>query len=146
MPIRQFIGIILVRMARKGGCDIIEKNIKIRRKIDNVGRWDFLIGIILAVVAGFWVIPGLAIILVILGLIIGFLNITAVEIETYLVAVIALLVIGTAGLQALSGAGELSGAVQVIQTMLRNFISFVAASGLVVAIRAALSLGGADEE
>ena len=112
----------------------------------NVGRWAFLIGIILAVVAGFWVIPGLAIILVILGLIVGFLNITAVEIETYLVAVIALLVIGTAGLQALSGAGELSGAVQVIQTMLRNFVSFVAASGLVVAIRAALSLGGADEE
>ena len=96
--------------------------------------------------AGFWVIPGLAIILVILGLIVGFLNITAAEVETYLVAVIALLVIGTAGLQALSSAGELSGAVQVIQTMIRNFISFVAASGLIVAIRVALSLGTTEEE
>lgn len=112
----------------------------------NIGKWAFLIGILLAVLAGFWVIPGLAIILVILGLIVGFLNITAAEVETYLVAVIALLVIGTAGLQALSSAGELSGAVQVVQTMLRNFISFVAASGLIVAIRVALSLGATEEE
>jgi len=111
-----------------------------------MGQWAFVIGILLAVLAGFWTIPGLAIILVILGLIVGFLNITATEVESYLVAVIALLVIGTAGLQVLAGAGELSGAVQVIQTMLKNFITFVAASGLVVALRVALALGSAEEE
>jgi len=112
----------------------------------SVGRWAFFIGILLAVFAGFWVIPGLAIILVILGLVVGFLNISAAEVQSYLIAVVALLVIGTASLQALNSAGDLSGAVEVIQTMIQNFISFVAASGLVVAIKVALSLGAVDEE
>jgi hypothetical protein len=111
----------------------------------DVGKWAFLIGILLAVLAGFWTISGLAIILVILGLIVGFLNITAAEVESYLVAVIALLVIGTASLQVLTKAGELGATIEVIQTMVTNLISFVAASGLVVAIRVVLSLGDAEE-
>ena len=111
----------------------------------DVGKWAFLIGILLAVLAGFWTISGVAIILVILGLIVGFLNITAAEVESYLVAVIALLVIGTASLQVLANAGELGATIEVLQTMVTNFISFVAASGLVVAIRVTLSLGDTEE-
>jgi hypothetical protein len=108
----------------------------------NVGKWAFIIGILLAILAGFWTIPNLGFILVLLGLIVGFLNITAAEVETYLVAVIALLVIGSAAIQALSAAGEFVGTIQV---MINNVIAFVAASGLVVALRAVLSLGGTEE-
>lgn len=108
----------------------------------NVGKWAFLIGILLAVIAGFWTIPNLTLILVVLGLIVGFLNITAAEVETYLVAVVALLVIGATAIQALSSIGQFVG---TIQAMINNVISFVAASGLVVALRAILALGGAEE-
>ncbi len=108
----------------------------------NVGRWAFVIGILLAILAGFWTIPNLAFILVVLGLIVGFLNITAQEVETYLVGVIALLVIGATAIQALTAAGEFVG---TIQTMINNVVAFVAASGLVVALRVILSLGQADE-
>ncbi len=109
----------------------------------NVGKWAFIIGLILALLAGFWTIPNLTIILVILGLIVGFLNITSAEVETYLVAVIALLVMGTASLQVLESSGNFIG---TIQTMVSGVITFVAASGLVVALRAVISLGGSDEE
>lgn len=108
----------------------------------DVGRWAFVIGILLAISAGFWTIPNLAFILVILGLIVGFLNITATEVETYLIGVIALLVIGATAIQALTAAGEFVG---IIQAMINNVIAFVAASGLVVALRVILSLGQADD-
>lgn len=109
----------------------------------NVGKWAFVVGILLSILAGFWTIPSLAFVLVILGLIVGFLNISASEVQAYLIAVIALLLIGTAALQALSAAGEFVG---TIQTMINNVIAFVAASGLVVALRVVLSLGQPTDE
>lgn len=104
----------------------------------DVGKWSFFVGVLLAILAGFFTIPYIAVILVILGLIVGFLNITDKVIQPYLVAVIALLLIGTASLQALSVFGEIT---EVFKTILSNLISFVAASGLIVALKAVLQLG-----
>jgi hypothetical protein len=109
----------------------------------DVGKWAFVVGILLSILAGFWSIPNLALVLAILGLIVGFLNISSSEVQAYLIAVIALLLIGTAAIQSLSAAGEFVG---TIQTMINNVIAFVAASGLVVALRVVLSLGTAKEE
>ena len=61
-----------------------------------VGFWAFIIGLVIAVLAGI-VAPANSIVilvLLILGLIIGFLNITAKEITLFLVATIALVVVG----------------------------------------------------
>jgi hypothetical protein len=61
-----------------------------------IGFWAFIIGLILAVVAGIffygdaWVIWAL----LILGLIIGFLNISDKESTAFLIATIALIVVG----------------------------------------------------
>ncbi len=105
----------------------------------DLGKWSFIVGLILAILAGFLSIPYLAIILLFLGLIVGFLNITGKETQSYLVAVIALLVIGVASLQALSTLNvNLAG---WVETVFPNFLVFVAASGLVVAIKAILELG-----
>ena len=93
-----------------------------------IGHWSLIGGIVLAVVSGFAAIPQLAIILFVLGLIVGFLNVTETESTPFLVAVIALLLIGVAGLQL----GELTGTTASILT---NFIAFVAAAGLVVALK-----------
>jgi len=67
-----------------------------------VGFWAFIIGLVIAVVVGIMsalgmatgILPAVIIILIILGLIIGFLNITAKEIVLFLVATIALMVVG----------------------------------------------------
>jgi len=108
----------------------------------NVGKWAFLIGVVLAIVAGFITASWPAIVLAILGLIVGFLNISAKEVLHYLVAVIALLVIGTAGIAALESLG---GFVETVQLMISNFIVFVAASGLIVAFKTIVALGSNEE-
>jgi hypothetical protein len=64
--------------------------------LSKIGFFAFIAGFILAVVGGF-VAPQntpIVIILIVLGLIIGFLNITAKEVMLFLVATIALIVTG----------------------------------------------------
>jgi hypothetical protein len=68
-----------------------------------VGFWAFIAGLVIAVVVGILaalgivgaaVMPAIIIVLIILGLVVGFLNITAKEILLFLVATIALIVVG----------------------------------------------------
>jgi len=95
------------------------------------GHWAFVAGILLAIIAGFSEIPYLVPVLFALGLVVGILNVEEKESTSFLVAVTALLVIGLAGLQASSWSA--TGA-----TILNNFLAFVAAAGLVVAIKEVL--------
>lgn len=104
-----------------------------------VGHWAFIIGVILAVLAAFVNIPSVLTILFVLGLIVGFLNVTEKESTPFLIAVIALLVMGI-GLSQLGnlGVAPLAGTVEVI---LGNFLSFVSAAALVVAVKQLLVTG-----
>ena len=110
--------------------------------ISAVGKWSFLAGLILSIVAGFFEIPFVLTILAVVGLAVGFLNITQKKSQQYLVAVIALLIIGSATIQAFSALGALVG---VYTSMLTNMIAFVAASGIVVAIKEVLSINRFEE-
>lgn len=103
-----------------------------------IGRWAFILGIIIAVLLGFVTFAYSTLVLVILGLIVGFMNITDKETHDYLVAVIALLVIGFSGLQVFNVLG--GGLVDWLETVLTSFIVFVAASGLIVALKAVLQM------
>ncbi len=61
-----------------------------------IGFWAFIVGLAIAVIGGV-VAPQndiLIIILIVLGLVIGFLNITAKEMTLFLIAVIALVAVG----------------------------------------------------
>ena len=103
-----------------------------------MGRWAFVIGLIIAVLLGFVTFSYASLVLVILGLIVGFLNITDKEATSFLIAVIALIVVGVAGLQALSVLGTLY---TWIQTVLTSFVIFVAASAVVVALKELFVMG-----
>lgn len=103
-----------------------------------IGRWAFVIGIILALLAGFTNIPSLAIVLFVLGLIVGFLNIKEKESTPFLVAVIALLTIGVASLQF----GTLTA---TVESILSSFLAFVSAAGLIVALKQILSVAKPNE-
>src|SRR5512136_1654427 len=68
------------------------------RIVGLVGFWAFIVGLVISLVAGL-VLPGngiVVLILVILGIIIGFLNITPKETQALLLAAIALIVVGNA--------------------------------------------------
>jgi len=101
--------------------------------LTTIGHWALIIGIVIAVIAGFVAIPALPAILFVLGLIVGLLNIKEKESTPFLIAVIALLLIGVAGLQL----GRLT---PIIVSILNNFIAFVAAAGLVVALKQVIAI------
>jgi hypothetical protein len=103
-----------------------------------IGFWAFIIGLIIAAVAGF-VLPAntiIVVILVILGLIIGFLNITAKEIMLFLAATIALIVAGNvfAPLKTL-GIGAILG------NILGYVATLMAPAAVVAAIKALWAVG-----
>ena len=96
--------------------------------ITTIGHWALIVGVIIAILAGFIKVPALLVILFVLGLIVGLLNIKEKESTPFLVAVIALLLIGVAGLQL----GKLT---PIVVSILNNFIAFVSAAGLVVTLK-----------
>lgn len=106
--------------------------------LTKIGHWSFLGGIVLAILAGFANIPSLPAVLFILGLVVGFLNVKERKSAHFLVAVITLLVVGVASLEF----GKLS---PVVTPILQSFIAFVAAAGLVVAIKQIWVTGQAGE-
>jgi len=108
-------------------------------RIALIGRWAFIFGIIIAILLGFMDFQFASLILVILGLTVGFINITEKESHKYLLAVIALLLIGFSGLQIFAILN--SGVSEWIQRILTAFVTFVAASGLVVAIKEVFVFG-----
>lgn len=105
----------------------------------NVGKWSFIAGIVLAILTGLFAISYIGFVMFILGLVVGFLNVSDKEVHDYLVAVIALLVIGVSAFQAIDTLSTVLGT--FMTSVVSNFIAFVAASGLVVAIKAILLLG-----
>lgn len=114
-----------------------------KKKSANYGHYAFIAGIVVAILAGIFGgamnVAYTAVILVLLGLLVGILNVTRKEVVPFLVAAIALMTVGTAGLSSMT---SLLGAVlsfdlgEYIAAILTNFVAFVAPAALVVAIKA----------
>ncbi|MBI4289139.1 MAG: hypothetical protein HY671_12035 [Chloroflexi bacterium] len=111
--------------------------------LQKVGEWAFIAGVIIAVLGGAF-IPGvgaMALALVVLGIIVGIINITEKETVPYLVAAIALIAAGTANFGAVD---VLTG--QVIKLGARfegilDYVSnFVAPGAVIVALKTVWSL------
>lgn len=102
-----------------------------------IGHYGFLVAVLLAVLAG--LIPALQVewvtwALIILGLVVGFLNISAKETTEFLVATIALMLVGSAGLDVIPTAGR------IISKILLNIMAIVIPAALVVSLKAIYSL------
>ena len=98
-------------------------------KIDIIGKWAFIIGLVIAVLAGLFFQPEWAIwVLAILGVIVGLLNVTAEDTRGFLLAAIALTLSATAlNTIPIVGTGF---------TVLMSFVvAFVAGATLVVAFK-----------
>ncbi len=117
-----------------------------QRVLSLIGFWGFIIGLIIAIIVGVMVtitpamagaiMPAIIIILVILGLIIGFLNITAKEILLFLVAIVALIVVG--------GVFEplkVFGVGAILNSILSLIATLMAPAAIVAAIKALWAVG-----
>jgi len=110
--------------------------------MQKIGGWAFIIGNLLAVLAGVvfpsstWVI----LVLAVLGLIVGFLNVTAKESTPFLVSAIALVLsTSTFNLIIKTALGD-STITTIVGTILNNVGIFIAPAAVLVALRAIFAL------
>ncbi len=94
-----------------------------------VGKWAFIIGLIIAVLGGFGIgYSWFGWVMAILGLIVGFLNISKDEVQSFLLAAIGLLM-STSAISMIPYIGDYG------HRILANLAVFIAAAILVVALR-----------
>jgi len=111
---------------------------KVVNIIQQVGSWAFIIGLIIAIIAGFWPLgTTMTSVLIILGLIVGFLNVTGKETNSFLFSTLVLVVMASMG-------GQLLANIQFVGPMLQNMFSammlFIIPTALVVALKAIYAL------
>jgi len=101
--------------------------------LEKVGRWAFIGGLVLAGLAGLFVVDvtWVAWVLAVLGLVVGFLNVSTKEPQGFLLPAVAL-ALSASAVRSLPGVGF------VLTNILANAVAFVGAAMLVVAIRALL--------
>ncbi len=104
------------------------------------GNYAFIVGVVLAIILGLFgtyipvYIETITYIMVILGLIVGFYNIGHKETVNFLIAAIALLAVGAAGLETLPVIGLYVGGI------LMQIAVFVAPAAIIVALKAVYDL------
>jgi hypothetical protein len=103
---------------------------------EKIGGWTFILGVVIAIIAGLAagaldvVTAGyVTLVLVILGIIVGFLNIEDKHVTNFLIAAIALIAVGTANMSAIPYIGV------YLSAMIINVAAFVAPAALVVALK-----------
>jgi hypothetical protein len=102
---------------------------RLNMKTTLLGKWAFIIGLVLAVLAGIFFQPDWAIwVLAFLGVIVGLINVTAKDTRGFLLAAIALTLSATA-LNALPIVGD------ALSYILPFVATFVAGAMIVVAIK-----------
>ncbi|MEW6063157.1 MAG: hypothetical protein AB1571_02190 [Nanoarchaeota archaeon] len=103
-----------------------------------IGGWAFLIGVIIAIAAGFLQLEtGLTGLLIVLGLIVGLLNVVTKETMPFLLASVALVIVAAFGGNVISEV-QLIG--PILGRMLNAIIVFIVPATLVVAIKAVYAL------
>ena len=100
-----------------------------------LGSWAFLIGVIIAVVLGFLgkIEPTIGWLLVIIGLIVGILNIAEKEVQNFLMAGTVLVIVSSLGADVLSVVPQLEG-------VLNAFLFMFVPATIIVALKHVFSL------
>lgn len=118
---------------------------------EKIGAWAFIIGVIIAVVAGLAVgamgagqeqwVGYVPLVLVVLGFIVGLLNVGDKEVKAFLTAAIALMVTGLAGTHLLTINKVIPQLGTILQGMVTYLLVFVAPAALIVALLEFYKLG-----
>ena len=120
-------------------------------KNSKAGEWAYLVSVVIAVLAGIGAAAGfgasswVAVLLVILGAVVGLLNISEKETTSFLVATIALIVASLgATVSGLAGAfsplNVVPGLGTLINAIVANIAIFAAPAAVIVAVKAVMNL------
>lgn len=121
-------------------------------KATKAGEWAFLISIIIAIIAALAAVAAItsewvALLLVILGIIVGLLNITEKETTAFLVAAVALIIAGlgantagTTGVFSALGVGYLESLATFLNSLFGHIAVFVAPAAVIVAVKAVVAI------
>ena len=95
-----------------------------------IGGWAFVIGVILAVIFGFLgdLTPGMLWILVVIGLIVGLLNIADEEAMPFMMSGVVLIIAGSLG-------GGALGVVSILDSMLNALMAIFVPATIIVALK-----------
>ena len=100
--------------------------------MEKLGIWSFIAGLVIAVIAGFVWNNTFAIVLGILGIVVGLINISDREVMMYLISSIAILV-GASSLSTMIGVIGIAS--EFLTNLLKAITIFVAPGAVVVAIK-----------
>jgi len=105
-----------------------------------LGAWAFLAGVIIAIIVSFLGVPTTqgtwAIVLIVIGLIVGLLNVGGKEMTTFLLASVSLVIVSSFGAASLV-------AVDYISEILRALLVLFVPATIVVALRALFAVAKA---
>lgn len=97
--------------------------------MSNVGKWAFIAGLVLAFISPLFVqVAWFYWVMAVLGLIVGFLNVTAEETKGFLLAAIGL-ILSASSVQGIPLVGE------IVTFIMANIVAFIAPAVLVVALK-----------
>ena len=123
----------------------------LRARENSVGAWAFLIGVILAIVIGLsttlFSIPALTrysaqiyAILIILGIIVGFMNVTGKDSQTFLVAGAILVIVSKFGMESVTGSLIGIGVGDVVTSTFAALLALFVPATIIVALKTVFSI------
>jgi hypothetical protein len=120
-----------------------KKTTPVKRTLAVTGFIAFMLGLVIAILAGLLAPenPYIVMILVLLGVLIGFLNITTKEILPLLLATIALVVVGD-----VFSPIKMLGIGSILDNMLRLLATLMAPAAVIAAVKALVTIGFPKDE
>lgn len=114
---------------------------KTSKQIKKLGAYAFIAGIVIALIAGLLArIVGDVVttsVLIVLGLIVGFINVTDHEVKDYLVTTVILVLVSTLGISVLQTVMYIG---PYLASVLQGIVTFVIPATIVVALKEIFSL------
>jgi hypothetical protein len=108
--------------------------------VAKVGSWAFIIGVVVALLIGVFSTGGAPIattVLIVLGLIVGLLNVTGRETTPFLLAAVSLIIVSYMGGPVLSAVAQIG---PTLQSVLGAITTFVMPATIIVALKAIYAL------
>ena len=106
--------------------------------LDLVGKWAFLAGVIIALIAGWLTLSAtLVTVLMVLGLLVGLLNVKPREAQHFLLASVSLVIVAALGG---SSFNQIQAVGPALQQIFQALLSFVVPATIVVALAALFSV------
>lgn len=118
----------------------------VRSKENLIGAYAFLVGVVLAVAIGLWNEPlqsaggWLYTVLVIMGLVVGFMNVGDKNAKTFLMASLALVIVGALGAEPLRYIALNNWTVEKLSNILTSLLVLFVPATIIVALKTVFSM------